>query len=186
VAGGTLELGLGAQNCILNLGGADLRAGKIVFDYADTDPVATIQGMLNASYDNGLWDVGQFRDTTAATTGLTLGCLDDPSTHTVTVMATYPGDFNLDGVVDSLDKSVWFSNAFTTGATWQQGDANRDGVVDGLDRDLWSANAGLTAPTSGMSPPSSSAMSPVPEPGQLALLAAGLIGLLLYNWRRKR
>ena len=125
----------------------DLQAGKIVFDYAGgADPAATIQGLLNASYDNGLWDVGQFKDTTATATGLTLGCLDNPSTHTVTVMATYPGDFNLDGVVDNLDKVIWFANAFS-GTTWQQGDANRDGVVDGLDRDLWSAHAGLMAPT---------------------------------------
>ena len=99
-------------------------------------------------------------------------------------MATYPGDFNLDGVVDSLDKGIWFANAIS-GTTWQQGDANHNGVVDGLDRDLWSAYAGLMAPTSGMSPASSAALAPVPEPGTLALLAAGLIGLLVYNWRRK-
>ncbi len=186
VAGGTLELAPSAQNCVLNLGGADLQAGKIVFDYAGgADPATTIQGMLSASYDNGLWDVGQFKDTTATATGLTLGCLDNPSTQTVTVMATYPGDFNLDGVVDSQDKSIWFANAFS-GTTWQQGDANHDGVVDGLDRDLWIAHAGLTAPTNGMLPSSSSAMSPVPEPGTLALLAAGLIGLLVYNWRRNK
>ena len=57
-------------------------------------------------------------------------------------MATYPGDFNLDGVVDNLDRNIWFANAFT-GSTWQQGDANHDGVVDGLDRDLWFSHVGL-------------------------------------------
>ena len=51
-------------------------------------------------------------------------------------MATYPGDFNLDGVVDNLDLAILYANAFT-GASWQQGDANYDGVVNGLDRDLW-------------------------------------------------
>ena len=50
-------------------------------------------------------------------------------------MATYPGDFNLDGVVDDKDRAIWFANAFT-GTTWQQGDANYDGSVDGRDRDL--------------------------------------------------
>ena len=34
VTGGTLELGLPAQNCVLNLGGADIQAGKMIFDYA--------------------------------------------------------------------------------------------------------------------------------------------------------
>ena len=40
VAGGTLELGSSAQNCILNLGGADIQSGAIVFDYAGgADPI---------------------------------------------------------------------------------------------------------------------------------------------------
>ena len=69
--------------------------------------------------------------------GLTLGCIDDTTLDQVKVMATYPGDFNLDGVVDNQDKAIWFANAFS-GTTWQQGDANHDGVVDGLDRDILS------------------------------------------------
>ncbi len=150
VAAGTLELAPAAQNCVLT-GGANIQAGKIVFDYAGAaDPATTIQSLLAASYHGGLWDVGQFRDSTAAATGLTLGCFDDTSSSTVTVMATYPGDFNLDGVVDNLDRSIWFANAFT-GTTWQQGDANYDGAVNGLDRDLWFANAGLP-PIAGSAP----------------------------------
>ena len=132
VAGGTLELGPAAQNCVLNLGGANIQSGKIVFDYAaGADPVATIQSLLKASYDRGRWDIGQLRDSTAAITGLTLACFDDTSLYQVKVMATYPGDFNLDGAVDNLDRAIWFANAFT-GTTWQQGDANYDGAVDGL------------------------------------------------------
>ena len=99
---------------MLNLGGADIQSGAIVFDYAvGADPAATIESLLAASCDGGLWDVGQFRDSTAATTGLTLGCFDDTAAHQVKVMATYPGDFNLDGVVDILDRAIWFANAFT-------------------------------------------------------------------------
>ena len=143
VGGGALELGPSAQSCVLNLGGADIQSGAMVFDYAGgSDPAATIQGLLKASCDGGRWDVGQFRDSTAAATGLTLGMFDDTSSHQVKVMATYPGDFNLDGVVDNLDRAIWFANAFS-GTTWQQGDANYDGVVDGLDRDLWFSHVGL-------------------------------------------
>jgi autotransporter-associated beta strand protein len=190
VAGGTLELGPSAQSCVLNGGGLDIQAGKVVFDYAGgADPIATIQSLVNASYDCGKWDVGQFRDSTATASGLTLGLLDNTSASTVTVMATYPGDFNLDGVVDNLDRQVWFANAFS-GTTWQQGDANHDGVVNDLDRDVLFSNAGCTAPVTSMMPaePASSmaAARPgtVPEPGTLALLAAGLIGLLAYGWKK--
>ena len=28
-------------------------------------------------------------------------------------MATYPGDFNFDGVVDGLDKAIWSGNVFS-------------------------------------------------------------------------
>ncbi len=186
VAGGTLELAPSAQSCILNGGGLDIQAGKVVFDYAGgADPIATIQSLLCASYHNGQWDVGQFRDSTAATMGLTLGVLDNTSADTVTVMATYPGDFNLDGVVDDKDRAIWFANAFT-GTTWQQGDANGDGVVDGRDRDLLFANAGCTAPVTSMMPaaPPAGSTAPLPEPGTLALLAVGLLSLLAYGWRK--
>ena len=97
-------------------------------------------------------------------------------------MATYPGDFNLDGVVDDLDRQIWFANAFT-GTTWQQGDANGDGVVDGLDRDILFSHTGLPELSGAL--PAAAGVAPVPEPGTFALLAAGLLGLLVCG-RKKR
>jgi autotransporter-associated beta strand protein len=191
VAGGTLELAASAQSCVLTGGGLDLQAGKVVFDYSTgADPIATITSLLSASRDGGKWDTGQFRDSTAAASGLTLGVLDDPTTNTVTVMATYAGDFNLDGTVDNLDRQIWFSSAFT-GSSWQQGDANGDGVVNGLDRDILISNLGLTAPATSTSPATPTASmaasaAAAPEPGTLALLAAGLMGLLAFAWRQRR
>ncbi len=182
VAGGTLELGAAAQNCVLSLGGADIQSGSIVFDYVGgADPVATITNLLKASCDGGRWDVGQFEDTTAAVTGLTLGMVDNTATHQVTVMATYPGDFNLDGKVDSQDLAIFYANAFT-GTTWQQGDANGDGVVNGLDRDLWSSHLGLP-PLAAASPAAN--LTAVPEPATLSLLSAALLLLLAYARKRR-
>ena len=133
---GTLELGPAAQNAVFNLGGANIQGGALVFDYnGGTSPMATIQQLLANSYDGGRWDVGQFRDSTAAATGLTLGCFDDGSGK-VTVAPTYPGDFNLDGVVNNQDlpfgrqtrararPGSWATPTMTassTGSTWIYG-----------------------------------------------------------------
>jgi hypothetical protein len=176
-------LGPSAQNCVLNVGGANLQLGALVFDYTGaSDPAATIATLLAASYHNGQWDIGQFQDSAAASSGLTLGMLDDPVTHQVKVMATYAGDFNLDGVVNTLDNSIWFANAFGSNSTWAQGDANYDGVVDGLDRDLLLAHVGLPQ----LLVVSTASITPVPEPSTLALLAAGLLGALFVHKRFRR
>jgi hypothetical protein len=82
-----------------------------------------------------------------------------------------PGDFNLDGVVDNLDRAIWFANAMT-GTTWAQGDANGDGRVDGLDRDILMANLGRSiyiedadlVPDPAPSPPPAPVPDPVPKP----------------------
>jgi autotransporter-associated beta strand protein len=181
VTAGTLVLTPSAQYPVFDGDGADIQGGRIIFTYAQsTDPAAVVRGMLIASYHRGVWDRGQFRNSTAASTGLTLGCVDDTSSSQVTVMATYPGDFNLDGVVDNLDRSIWYANAFT-GGTWQQGDANYDGMVNGLDRDLWFAHVGLPRLANGLA----AGVTPVPEPGTLLLLTVGMISLLAVWQKRK-
>jgi hypothetical protein len=54
--------------------------------------------------------------------------------------------------------------------------------VNGLDYDLWRQNVGK-APLGGDVAGSAGAVG-VPEPGTLALLAAGLL-LVVYAWRRR-
>ena len=162
--GGTLELGLNAQAAVLQDGGADIQSGSMLFDYTSSsnDPASTIQAQLTGSYDGGAWDAGQFRNSTAAATGLTLGWLDNAATEQVTIMATQPGDFNLDGVVDETDRDIWLTNVGRVNATWQEGDANYDGMVDGLDYDLWfssGGNPGSSAPVVMLIAPISAAPS---------------------------
>jgi T5SS/PEP-CTERM-associated repeat protein len=190
VAGGTLELGtVAARHPVFDLGGADIQSGKMVFAYTGgSSPAATIQGLLAASYDGGLWDVGQFRNSMVATTGLTLGWLDDPVTQTVTVMATYAGDFNLDGQATPADYLVWWANngkGPSPWMSWADGDANYDGEITPADYLIWWANNGRSVypgPVVG----GSSGAGAVPEPGTLVLLAAGLIGLLVYVRQTKK
>ena len=111
VTAGTIELATAAQNTVFSLGGADVQGGKMIFDYNGViSPAATIQSLLTASCHGGLWNIGRFRSSTAASTGLTLGWFDNPAAHSVTVMATYAGDFNLDGVVNNLDLDIWTAN----------------------------------------------------------------------------
>jgi hypothetical protein len=155
----------------------------------------TIDGLMKASYNGGAWDgadVGdQFRSTTTAATGLTLGWADVPTQ--VTVMATFAGDANLDGEVDAANVDIWKLNVGkssnppdgTDVVTWDIADFNYDGEVDGSDLDIWKAKVGssLGLVSGGGMRPSASI---VPEPSPLMLLAAGLAALAGWMIRRRK
>ncbi len=153
VQAGALRLATDAQGPVLAGSGTDIRGGKLIFDYSGgATPAATVLGLLTASYDGGAWDTGNFRSTTAVANGTTLGWKDDAASSQLTVMATIPGDFNLDGTVDSADRSLWFAGA-GSGTTWAQGDANYDGAVNGLDRDILQANVSRSVSGSPLASP---------------------------------
>ncbi len=97
----------------------------------------------------------------------------DAQTMVSQLFRTMPGDFNLDGQVDSADYVAWRTGKGQNGATYAQGDANFDGVVNDDDYQIWRSNFGfvrqaLSATGSGAS------LSAVPEPAAWLL---GLIGL---------
>ncbi|MCE5302308.1 MAG: autotransporter-associated beta strand repeat-containing protein [Planctomycetaceae bacterium] len=183
VQDGTLQMNSSSYATVLSSlksTGLDLQSGLVVFDYTgDTTLVNNVKSLLATGYAAD-WATGQIRNTTSSTTGLTLGYADDTANSTLTVMATYAGDFNLDGAVNTLDYDIWYANAGASTVSYELGDANYDGAVNSLDYDLWYANAGLSLPTS-------VSATPAPEPGTVALLlslVASLGGYVVVRRRR--
>ena len=68
----------------------------------------------------------------------------------------------------------------SVGMNWGTGDFNGDGKVDINDLTIVLANYNTSVASS------AAGMSAVPEPSGLALLAAGLAGLLACAWRRRK
>ncbi len=91
-----------------------------------------------------------------------------------------PGDYNLDGIVNLADYTIWRNNLGAPGETLGAGrDPNVTGAVNAQDYDWWKANFGATTANN----PTPLAMR-VPEPTALSLLLAGgcvLFGRLLLS-----
>lgn len=64
--------------------------------------------------------------------------------NSLTLFPVSHGDYNLDGVVDSADYTVWASNYTLTCATFEDGDGNGNGVVDLADYNVWRDNLGAS------------------------------------------
>ena len=96
----------------------------------------------------------------------------------VVLKTSLPGDANYDGKVDVNDLTIVLANFGQTGMTWRQGDFNGDGKVDVND---------LTVVLSqfGSSVGGSAGIAPVPEPSTIAIVVAGLLGLLAYGWKHR-
>ncbi len=189
VQGGTLQLsGAAAQNPVLNLGGADLQAGTLVFDYSPTgtpDPLATVRSNLQSGLIHSSLSVP----------GQTAIAYSDSGTA-VTLKRDVLGDCNMDNTVNLADLNILLNNYGKSSATWSMGDFNYDGTVNLADLNLLLNNYGRTFAGDSVSGAHLDAaaigalradgISVVPEPGTLALLAAGLVGLLAYAWRKRK
>jgi hypothetical protein len=68
---------------------------------------------------------------------------DDPGSQkwdALLSLTSWPGDANLDGVVNALDCAIVTANYQMTGQWWEEGDFNHDGVVNALDVTIMNAN----------------------------------------------
>ena len=63
--------------------------------------------------------------------------------YTVNGAAPNSGALNIGSLSHSIGSFQIAGNGGVTGTTWQQGDTNGDGVVDELDRDIWFSHVGL-------------------------------------------
>ena len=89
----------------------------------------------------------------------------------------FPGDVNMDNVVDDADLTIIRSNYFKANVLRTDGDLNNDNIVDFLDYRQWTDNDGNV-----YTPPLSAAAA-VPEPTCLGLALLG--GVALFGIRRR-
>jgi hypothetical protein len=136
---------------------------------------ALIQAIIHGDPDgptpyDGIYDSGKGLHPNSAI-GVAVR-LDEHNDPYVVVKLTRQGDLDCDGAVDALDYQDFIANWQKTGKTWDQGDIfGRDGAVDALDYQVLMANWGKVH---------------TPEPGTIALLSVGIVGLSSRRrgWRR--
>ena len=110
VQSGTLQINNASStmNVLTNAGGANVSGGFLVLDYSanmanESGLVSTVQSLLHTAYNGGTNSFqsgyGYQLCSTAATTTIGLGWVDNATTHQIAIMPALYGDATLDGVV---------------------------------------------------------------------------------------
>jgi autotransporter-associated beta strand protein len=207
-AGALVFQGTASINAALSKTVTNVSAGTLVLDYSGNTAsgpsiAAQINSILTASYNGGAnsWASGTICSTLANSHGAdsyALGWTNNTTTSAVTVRVTLYGDATLDGAVNIDDLGQVLAYYNQTG-TWAAGDFNYDGTVNIYDLGKILANYNKTIDLTGATVSTSdyptldgaavaalhaAGVNVVPEPGTLALLAAGAIGWLALFRRR--
>lgn len=90
---------------------------------------------------------------------------------------TLLGDYNLNGIVDAADYTVWRNSVGQAGAGLAA-DGNHDEIIDGLDYGVWKSHYGEFTPTGGGG--GAAVAVAAPEPCAICL---AVIGAMLLSWR---
>jgi hypothetical protein len=97
-----------------------------------------------------------------------------------------PGDYNLNGIVDAADYTVWRDSLGQMVEFFDGADGNGDGEINAEDYALWKSNYGQTAPMGSGSAATATATVPEPASAVLALLctfALAVGGRPRRTWR---
>lgn len=154
------------------------------FDQLDVNGVASLGGTLSVNLLDptrvSINDTFTILTANNIVNNLTLGGPDgamfnlSASTPTSLVLtyvgavASLPGDFNGDLIVDAADYTVWRDNLGSTEGTLLNGNGN-GGVIDQSDYTLWKSNFGAVLASAALN-------AAVPEPGAAALALLACLG----------
>lgn len=201
-SGGTLRVGIGGPTPntsydVVNVGGTATLDGVLeiqqVAGYVP-QPQQTFT-VLNAAAISGAFDNvanGQRLAVTGGTTNGSFvvnygaGSAFDPKRIVLSAFQI-TGDYNLDGVVNAADYSIWRDTLGSTTDLRANGNNTgaSAGVIDAADFDAWKANFGKKATGLGAGALAGEALA-VPEPGAAYLIAAAVLLPAIFGKRHAR